>query len=249
MAAAKTRPFRPLLGAEYDFPAWEGPPRHLYMIACTRRTGSNLLAMALWRTGVLGAPLEYLNDPNVEELCRRHALASPQDYAGFLFRRRTSPNGIFGYKAFYDHWRKRPALARLLRAQTIVFLRRGNEVAQAVSLFRAIRTRHWASLETRPMAMAAYDADGIAGQLAGIRAQNRDWHRFFRCRGIAPIEITYEEIAIGECPLIERLRQRLGVAERGPAPPGLPDLRRQADATSAEWERRFRRERPVLTGD
>ena len=36
-------------------------PEHAYLLATVPRTGSSFVSHLLWRSGCLGAPLEYLN--------------------------------------------------------------------------------------------------------------------------------------------------------------------------------------------
>jgi trehalose 2-sulfotransferase len=48
--------------AEFDFRT-KVEQRLSYMIATVPRSGSTYFAIQMWRTGVLGAPMEYLNFP------------------------------------------------------------------------------------------------------------------------------------------------------------------------------------------
>ena len=49
---------------KFDFPGRGTPPAITYMLATVPRSGSSYLSHLLWRTGCLGAPIEYLNhDP------------------------------------------------------------------------------------------------------------------------------------------------------------------------------------------
>ena len=47
--------------AKFDFPARDRAPERSYLLATVPRSGSTYLSHVLWRTGCLGAPLEYLN--------------------------------------------------------------------------------------------------------------------------------------------------------------------------------------------
>ena len=61
--------------AKFDFPARAAAPERPYLLATVPRSGSTYLSHVLWRTGCLGAPLEYLNfDPAGPY---GHASASP----------------------------------------------------------------------------------------------------------------------------------------------------------------------------
>ena len=53
-------PIRNWMGRELDFPG-SAAQRKSYVVASSYRCGSTFFCSALWRTGVLGAPAEYLN--------------------------------------------------------------------------------------------------------------------------------------------------------------------------------------------
>ena len=57
----------PRNGPAFDLPTPHSP-RRTYVIASTPRTGSTLLARALWDTGLVGAPKEYLNPMQIRDL-------------------------------------------------------------------------------------------------------------------------------------------------------------------------------------
>ena len=46
---------------KFDFPARGQGPEQTYLLASVPRAGSTHFSHVLWRTGCLGAPLEYLN--------------------------------------------------------------------------------------------------------------------------------------------------------------------------------------------
>ena len=63
--------------ARFDFPHRATAPSRPYLLATVPRSGSTYLSHVLWRTGCLGAPLEYLNfDPSGTY---GHASASPSE--------------------------------------------------------------------------------------------------------------------------------------------------------------------------
>src|SRR5690606_10222138 len=86
---------------KFDFPPREAGPERPYLLATVPRSGSTFLSHVLWRTGCLGAPLEYLNfDPAGPY---GHASMSPLEQERLwhsALRHRTSPNGVFGLKGF-----------------------------------------------------------------------------------------------------------------------------------------------------
>ena len=87
----------------YDF-AEPTPPRHVYMIASTPRAGGTLLSQELWRSGIMGAPDEYFGFYSTFlRLVARLGPDTIEDYLQRLMPLRTTANGVFGFKAHYDH--------------------------------------------------------------------------------------------------------------------------------------------------
>src|ERR1700722_2545763 len=89
-----------LMNSEYDFPLYTDDRRTTYAIAATPRSGSSFLCLKLWETGLLGAPWEYFHLQFSWPLVRRLAPTSPEEYYNGVCQRRTSPNGVFGFKIF-----------------------------------------------------------------------------------------------------------------------------------------------------
>ena len=86
---------------KFDFPARAQGPEITYLLASAPRAGSTHFSHVLWQTGCLGAPLEYLNFEPLGPY--GFAAASPSVQLQLwrsVLRRRCSPNGVFGLKAF-----------------------------------------------------------------------------------------------------------------------------------------------------
>ena len=143
---------------KFDFEARQQAPETAYLLASVPRAGSTYFSHLLWRTGCLGAPLEYLN----------FEAAGPYGFAGAspdlqrrlwrsVLRRRCSPNGVFGVKAFPPQLEQLQTTNRSLlddvlatilppgRPRYIVDLRRRDRLAQAVSYARANLSGVWRS--------------------------------------------------------------------------------------------------------
>src|SRR5215212_2723285 len=86
---------------KFDFPLRDCPPEQIYVLASVPRSGSTFVSHLLWRTGCLGAPLEYLNFDRAGPyyFAARSKSAQLALWQSIL-RRRTSPNGVFGAKCF-----------------------------------------------------------------------------------------------------------------------------------------------------
>src|SRR5215207_8866293 len=86
---------------KFDFADRRPGPETSYLLASVPRAGSTHFSHLLWATGCLGAPLEYLNFESAGPY--GFAAASPelqQQLWRSVLRRRCSPNGVFGLKAF-----------------------------------------------------------------------------------------------------------------------------------------------------
>src|ERR1700753_662009 len=92
-------------GDRYDYPPIEGSPRLQLMIASIPRSGSTAFCNDLWNTGVLGAPMEYLNLKWLGQQGRwGKEIGDLLEYWRTLQTIRTSPNGVFSYKMFVGNY-------------------------------------------------------------------------------------------------------------------------------------------------
>lgn len=140
----------------YDFPDRQQLPDRTYMFASVPRTGSTFLSHLLWRTGCLGAPLEYLNFLPSGPY---HFVSGSPDKQITLWRsllhRRTSPNGVFGVKCFPAqmkelHQGHRAVFSEVMATLVprdneprIVQLKRRDRNAHAISYARAALSGVW----------------------------------------------------------------------------------------------------------
>ena len=156
--------------------------------------------------------------------------------------RRTDPSGWFGLKIHHHHLQRwflhagRDPVS-WLAPQRWIWIRRQDQVAQAVSLARALQTGRWIStqLERRP---PRYRRRMIAHLLSQLVAQDRGWQALLSQQPRPPLVLTYESLR--EDPE-SVLRQALGALSLPPPPTlPIPELRPQADAQSLEWIQRFR---------
>src|SRR5216110_813568 len=86
---------------KFDFAARQQPPDLAYLLASVPRAGSTYVSHLLWRSGCLGAPLEYLNFLGEGPYGFAHGLAEKQTALWrSALHTRTSPNGVFGVKSF-----------------------------------------------------------------------------------------------------------------------------------------------------
>jgi len=167
----------------------------------------------------------------------------------------TTPNGLFGAKLMWGYFGD--LLARLgttpdgpaVEALTARFGRlawvhvtRGDKVAQAVSLWRAVQTRAWSAADA-PEAQPVYDARGIGHLRDQLVAHDAAWRAWFAAKGIAPHAVEYERFAADHTATLRGVLAYLGLeVERIPDPP----MDRQGDARSDRWVARFNEEKELV---
>ncbi|MBQ1076126.1 sulfotransferase [Micromonospora sp. C31] len=190
------------------------------------------------------------------------------DYADFvraaLAAGRTD-NGVFGAKLMWGTLAEvlarlatiHPDLAgddvallgRAFGRTGFVFLRRDDELAQAVSRLRAEQTGRWFVGGSGEISGDAgngqpprFDADEIRRYVEEIREHNAAWAAWFASRGIRPHVVRYEELADDMAGTTRGILEFLGLDVPGAARTVVPRHRRQADALNRQWIARYRAE-------
>jgi LPS sulfotransferase NodH len=180
-------------------------PAKRYLIATTGRTGSTLLCSRIAEYGALGFPNEFLNESYISEFERLFPNPSLSDFERYISRAFTSKkSGVFGLKT--DWWRFR--LARELEVlrgfyeplDLIVWLKREDFVAQAVSLVLANETQIWHVRGEEGGELAArheqveFDGSKIIAHARNILNQEYYWNCFFQTSEAPRVTLTYEEL-------------------------------------------------------
>jgi trehalose 2-sulfotransferase len=179
----------------------------------------------------------------------------------------TTPNGVFGAKLMFNQLPELTALARtlpqyaglttiaVLRAvfgePVFVWVSREDKIRQAVSMWRALQSRHWRGEqaeadrdEEREQASgnAMYSYDGIDHLVRRFEHDDRGWRDWFAANGLSPLHVTYERLSDDREGTVREVLAAIGVSP--PAGWSAPEpIRRQSDATSAQWIAAFQRER------
>jgi LPS sulfotransferase NodH len=238
--------------AKFDFPHRSEPPARPYLLASVPRSGSTYLSHVLWRTGCLGAPLEYLNFEPAGPY--GFANESPGDQARLwqaALRGRTSPNGVFGLKGFPMQLEAlqagNPALLREVmrtvipsRAESrIVMLRRRDKTAHTISYARALLSGIWRK-EQEASGRAEPEYSRIAFERAGrmIDSQEAAWAAMFADLGIAPLELWYEDVVADPDGAAATVAAHLGLALDPDAMVKIPEIERQSQEGARAWAKR-----------
>ena len=126
----------------------------------------------------------------------------------------------------------------------ILWLQRRNEVARAISHYRALKTGIWYrhignSNSNEPMPAIEFDLGEIHTRIILAAFQDLHWERFFHEVGISPHRLFYEEM-VEDLP--GSLRGVLDFLEIDGAGASSPTIisEKQSDETSLEWEERYR---------
>ena len=221
------------------------PVRVAYLVCATPRTGSSLLCELLALSGVAGAPTEYFDREQEHRFCAAWGCDPGPGYVRALLDRKTDPTGAFGAKVHWgqlvdaEHRYGAHVLEPILGAAHLVHVRRRDGVAQAVSYVIAEQTGRWASTHAA-VAGASYDADAIARRLDEVVRDDQAWQAWFASRGVAPLEVWFEDLVIDPRAEVQRVLAHLGL-DPGAAPAAAAaTLERQADERNQTWARRFR---------
>lgn len=235
----------------FDWPAFHGTPRP-YMLATVPRSGSTFFSHLLWETGCLGAPLEYLNFEPTGPFGTVHGSPAAQiDLWERVIRHRTSPNGIFGLKAFPLQMevlgRANPALlGQAMRFflsggpnSRVVQLRRRDTTAHAISLARASLSGIWRQeQEGDDRAEPGYSAAMVERAGRELAAQEQAWAQMYRELSITPLVLWYEDVVEDPPAAVTAVAQYLDVTIDPQARVEVPRIKRQAQKGAEDWKRR-----------
>jgi LPS sulfotransferase NodH len=238
----------------FDFPFRAALPERPYVLATVPRTGSSYVSHLLWRTGCLGAPLEYLNF--LPSGPPRFAVADPTGQTELwrsMLHLRTSPNGVFGVKCFSlqlrELQRRNPELLieamRLLlfrgRDTRVIRLRRRDRIAHAISYARAAASGVWRQeQESGGPATVDYSEKAVDEARAFLDRQEADWELLFADYGIEPLTMWYEDIEAHPEQAVQAVAAFLDVELDPAAAVPIYQVERQSQDDSKRWRDRYR---------
>ncbi len=131
-----------------------------------------------------------------------------------------------------------------------VWLSRRNKVAQAISYYRAARTKVWRlwndgrSPPAAPAVKLEYDRAAIELFVRRVNAMDVGWRQFFVAHKIPALIVIYEDFAQTYEHTVRGVMKFLSLPSSDLLVPP-PGLIRLADEESMEWERRFREGPPL----
>ncbi len=223
------------------------------------RSGSNLLSDGLHATRRAGRPNQFFCELFEATYAEKYRLDPRLDYAGYvrgIIDATVTSNEVFGFKlmGWYLDWfieklrrtaafGSGPELELLENAfprLQLIQIRRRDKLRQAISKARAYQSGQWKVRENEePAGDPHFDAALIERCLLEIKREEDAWSRFFKRTGAEALTIEYEELANNYEESIGNVLAFLKI--RVPRRTMLaPETVKQSDATSAEWERRYR---------
>lgn len=238
---------------KFDFPQRAGGPTIAYLLASVPRAGSTYFSHLLWRTGCLGAPLEYLNFlPLSPYGFAATSTELQQQLWRSILRRRCSANGVFGLKVFtaqlaeLDH--ANPTLLQDVMTtmlprdgpRYVVYLRRRDRVAQSVSLARATLSGVWRKEQegSEPPALN-YSDERVQAAEREIEAQGQLWQRMFNDLRIDPLCVWHEDVLADRGAVTGQVADYLGVAIDPAAAVDVPVIEKQSEGDVPAWIKRY----------
>lgn len=204
--------------------------RSTLIVACTLRSGSNLLCELLERRG-LGRPREYFQEESYNNSHSLRVASSPslsslaEVYQTFAQAHEQSAwLGVkwnwSQFRILNDTIRQSSDLGRfedLFPRPAWIKLERQDKVAQAVSLFVAQHIGVWVNGDIgRVEHNLQYDFEEIYRVLGEILREEFAWTNFFKKNNIAPVSIVYEDLVANPDRECARLLRALGVPEGEP---------------------------------
>jgi LPS sulfotransferase NodH len=178
------------------------------------------------------------------------------DFPGFfrrLLREGTGANCVFGSKLMQDQATAVVSeLAALLGRPEAdppgvlqaafpnlryIWLRRLDKIRQGISFYRALRTGRWRSTDLAgvPPVAPPFDFAAIQSLVQLSVWADEDWDDFFRRYAIAPLRVTYEELAVAPEAVVRHIIDHLGLRPPARLRPDVWQHQRQADALTDAW--------------
>lgn len=232
-----------------------------YLVCATPRSGSTLLCGLLESSGVAGHPASYFDPRGLQEHADSWGIERPSAgriddvYLQAALSAGRTPNGVFSGRVMAETL---PVLvddlaaasgpgvtdlelltARLGRLR-FVHLRRLDVVAQAVSWARSLQTHFWHPGEDSVPGgqEPRYDEELIGELVARIETLESGWVSWFGAQGLAPYEVTYEELATDPPGTAATILDWLGLEVPTDHQLGTRH-QRQADHVNDEWIRAY----------
>jgi len=238
---------------KFDFPQHTDRPRLSYLLVSVPRAGSTHFSHLLWKSGCLGAPLEYLNFERSGPYGFAASSAKLQQQLwSSVLRRRCSPNGVFGLKAFimqFDQLNQtNPQLLQQVLGTVlprggrrhIIYLRRRDRVAQVISYARASLSGIWRKeQESGEQRLVEYSQEALEAGERGILFQEDAWEMMFNDLAIEPLAMWHEDVLADPEGAAATAARYLGVTLEQGAAVDVPAIQKQSEYDAPDWRAKY----------
>jgi len=226
--------------------------KKVYGIVGTQRSGSNYICSVLRKLDGMGDPREYFSPVHIHEENKR--IQAKEDAITFAkeLLENTANDSYFSFKIHYlqffeNFLQKGIKLHDAFPNMSVIFLRRTNVVAQAISLWKAELTQSWvSSMEAKKD--PHYNFEGIRRRYFDLKIHDLMWEKYLRDEKISYLNIIYEDMEKNESKFFFNILSFIGESDKFDKI-AKPEMKKQANQQSIEWEKRFRKEYAKIDKD
>lgn len=236
-----------------DEPSWEevfrkntkSPPKFIYGIAFTPRSGSTWLGETIEKAGVLGSPREWFNRDAAIHAIRQSGCTGFHDYFEHV-KTAKQTGGVFGFEIAWKHLDQllKEGYGNVLKeVDSWIFLRRRDFVAQAVSCYRAVASGIFhvrGDARDSDSVDVEYDRRKIAKYLLSLMRQEYRLKSFFKANNIEPELAWYEDFRnLPSVDILTRIGEMVGVPVTKSGLAGSEDVDSHFRVVSDDKSRKF----------
>lgn len=181
---------------------------HKEILLCsTPRSGSTLLAEAMFNSKCMGCPDEFFNNNQENKGDRAHTIfeenyvnlgaTSYADYLGKLAAHYKSDNNVHSVKMHFQHFNQalRSGYFQHPAERSYVFIHRADTVSQAVSLAIAVKTQKWNSrMKSSADGEVEVPDELLARAYRELVFDNLRWKAFFDMFNVPHLSLEYDEV-------------------------------------------------------
>lgn len=215
-------------------------PFPLYLLAFSNRSGSNLLASYLRRTGLFSGFHEQLRHGSVKQLASDLGAKSFPDFFQKIMARDRN-DAIYGFKASWDQilLLLRCRIHLMYRGIRVIHIVRKDVIGQSVSFSIAHQTQRWSSRQTgKPNVVPEFKFENIEKKIDGFFASENAVALLCTLFDLPRLEVTYEALTEHPRETMLRIGEFSGVDLSSWQPPERT-ISKQADQLNANFVSQF----------
>lgn len=230
-------------------------PRLQYLVLFTPRSGSSWLTELLSSNPGFGQPSEWFNDSLIPDVARHVGVDNMFDYISVVKRSMAdAQTDTFGAEVTYFQLEVMRQLIDFfqhfpMKTTKLFYLNRRDIVAQAVSLYRAVKSGVFHSTDVMPdnSPKVEFNIEEIDYWLEHIRQQEHGVESLLIEHCASVHRITYEDMMAGGAnSTLQVFSQALHSAPYTNIVVAPKENTRLSSDESIEWIERYRTQRPIL---